>query len=154
SAFTTPNPKDLADAYGIVLPGVGSFRAGMENLENRGLREALTVHVLEKGKPFLGICLGMQLTAEIAEENGITSGLGWIKGRCTRIRSGELRVPHIGWNDVIPQSTAAIYSDDPTERTFYFVHSYVLRPKDERAIGGRCSYGEEFAASIEWRNIV
>ncbi len=147
------SPNDLGAAARIVLPGVGAFGDGMSSLKERGWMEALNEEVMIKKKTFLGVCLGMQLLASASTEHGEHEGFGWISGRVDKISSAGVRVPHIGWNDVRLVKREGLYSgiDDP--QAFYFVHSYVFRPDDPSVVSGVCSYGTDFAASIEKENI-
>lgn len=149
------DPKDLRTAERIVLPGVGAFGDGMHNLRTVGWIDALEEQVRQKGKPFLGLCLGMQLLATTGTEYGIHAGLNWIPGRVERIQSDDptLRVPHIGWNDVRFIKKEGLYANLRDSQVFYFVHSYVLRPEDSTVVSGVCFYGIEFAASLEMGNI-
>lgn len=149
-------PEALAVADAILLPGVGAFGAGMENLTRRGFVPALRRAVLERGKPFLGICLGMQLLAEYGSEHGEHAGLGFIPGRVDRLaapESDEFRLPHIGWNDLSIRRHDGLYADIPDGENFYFVHSYVYSPADPAAASATCRHGVEFAASLEVGNL-
>ena len=146
------DPADLAQAARIVLPGVGAFGDGMRNLRERGWVEPLEREVLQRGKPFLGLCVGMQLLAERGTEHGSHTGLGWIEGTVERLPSDEVRVPHIGWNDVTVRDGARLY-EGVEQPVFYFVHSYALVPNDDRVVTGSCTYGIEFAASVEQGNV-
>ena len=121
----TNQPGDLAKAAAIVLPGVGAFGDGMESLRRFGLIEALAEAVLEKKKPYLGICLGLQFLGTESLEHGTHAGLGWIKGRVERIvtNSNEFRIPHIGWNNLHLQRPSPLFAGLPPEPVFYFVHS-------------------------------
>jgi glutamine amidotransferase len=145
----------LLDAGRIVLPGVGSFDAGMSGLAERGHVEALRSRILDAGVPYLGICLGMQFLFEGSAE-GSAAGLGWFAGRVERFSSGPGRpkVPHIGWNEVdIPRSSALMAGlESPTD--FYFVHSYYapLAATATFAVG-TCDYGVRFCAALERDNI-
>ena len=156
-AFIARGPEDLRRADMIVLPGVGAFGDGMRNLREGGWVEALEEEVRGKGKPFLGLCVGMQLLATTGTEHGTHEGLGWIPGVSKRIpceADPSLRVPHIGWNDVRFLKKQGLYSGFKEEsQSFYFVHSYVLEPEDQSVISGLCAYGPEFAASLEVDNI-
>lgn len=153
-AFVSDRPKDLYCAERIVLPGVGAFGDGMNNLRNSGWIEALEEEVCQKGKLFLGLCLGMQLLATTGTEHGLRNGLNWIKGSVERIRSEEsIRIPHIGWNDVRFEKTNGLYSGLGDKQTFYFVHSYILHPEESRSVSGICNYNIDFVASIEIDNI-
>lgn len=145
-------PEALADAERIVLPGVGAFGDGMATLAGAGWTDALEEQVRRRGKPFLGLCVGMQVLATTGLEHGTHRGLGWIPGVVERFQTEGLRVPHIGWNDVTPAAGSGLYVgiDRPV---FYFVHSYIFRPEDDRVVSGTCRYGEPFAASVEAGNI-
>lgn len=148
------NPEDLKRADQIILPGVGAFPDGMKNLKELGIIPALEKEVLEKKKPFLGICLGSQLLASYGEEHGSTSGLGWINGRVRRFRVDEkqFRVPHVGWNDVSPVPGATLFKGIDSD-IFYFVHSYFVAPEDPGVVAATCEYGEKFTAAVERGNI-
>lgn len=134
-------PKDLERAEKIVLPGVGAFGDGAEELRKRGLFEPLQKS-LAQGKPFLGICLGMQLLFEESEESPGIKGLGFFSGKVQRFQSSTVKIPHMGWNEVkfLPSG----------ERDFfYFVHSYYPVPKEKTIVQGVCEYGsEEFPAVV------
>ncbi|HET8892668.1 MAG TPA: imidazole glycerol phosphate synthase subunit HisH [Gaiellaceae bacterium] len=154
SPAVVTQPDELADAERIVLPGVGAFADGMQNLRDGGWVDALEEQVRRKGKPFLGLCIGMQVLADRGTEHGSNAGLGWIAGTVERIASDNgLRVPHIGWNDVTFTPGHAMYDGLGESDAFYFVHSYVLRPDDDSVVSGVCEYGGDFAASVETQNI-
>ena len=128
----TANPDDLRQAERIVLPGVGAFRdcrAGLEAVA--GLRETLETEVITKAKPFLGICVGMQLMADLGREHEVTQGLGWIKGEVRAITPCDpnLKIPHMGWNTLETQTPHALFKDiplGPKGLHAYFVHSYAM----------------------------
>ncbi len=147
------SPQDLHNADYIVLPGVGSFSKGMKNLRDRGWIGVLEDEILVKKKPFLGVCLGMQLLATMGTEHGRHEGFGWIPGTVEKFTDSGLPVPHIGWNDVQFSNTKGLFTGLGDTQVFYFVHSYVFRPEDPTIISGRCFYGEDFVASIEADNI-
>lgn len=149
----TRNPDEIRTAERIILPGVGSFGEGMENLRRLNLIGVLTEEVLAKKKPCLGICLGMQLLFEKGFEGGEFDGLGWIKGEVVRFDSSKLLVPHIGWNDVQCNLNSPLLSGGRKTQTFYFVHSYYARPIDKEIIVGRCNYGVDFCAILQQGNI-
>ena len=146
--------EELRRASHIILPGVGAFNDGMNNLKNFGLIPVLKEEVLKKKKPMLGICLGLQLLAEKGEEGGDHEGLGIIKGTVRRFRvdSKRFRIPHIGWNDVSPVGDNILFNGI-SSTIFYFVHSFFLEPTNKDVIAATCSYGEEFTAAIREKNI-
>ena len=153
-ARLTANAADIQQATHIVLPGVGSFTEGMKRLRDRNLITLLNAEVVGKRKPFLGICLGMQLLAESGEEGGDTNGLRWAKGRTRRFKVDEkkFRLPHVGWNDVVPTQRSSLLQN-VRQMTFYFVHSYHFVPDNEAIVAGRTDYGGMFVSAIESNNI-
>jgi glutamine amidotransferase len=141
---------DRAD--GIVLPGAGAFADGMAGLRRNGLDEAL-LKAIEVGRPYLGLCLGVQLLFELGEEHGLTDGLGVVKGRVQRFadvdsEGARRRVPHIGWNEVQFSGQHPMLEHLPERDFFYFVHSFRPVPTDEGVVVGRTHYGDEFASAI------
>jgi len=154
-ALILAKAEDMVHATHVVLPGVGAFGDGMRNLQQGGWVEAMEREIREQGKPFLGICLGMQLLATTGTEHGMHDGLKWIPGVVEKIYPPDpsLRVPHIGWNDVRFTKNEGLYAGLGSAEDFYFVHSYVLKPADASIVSGVCSYGVDFAASIESGNI-
>jgi glutamine amidotransferase len=149
------DPKDLKDASHIVLPGVGAFPRGMQNLKSEGLLETLEEEVLGKKKPFLGICLGLQLLADKGYEYEESAGLGWIKGevRILDVEQQGLKVPHIGWNDLSLKKESRLFKKIKSDADFYFVHSYQLHCADKKDVVATTIYGEEITAVIERENI-
>ena len=146
----TSNFEDINNSKYIILPGVGSFRQAMENLEKRKLVSFLKEKVAE-GKPFLGICLGMQLLAERGYEDGVTEGLGFIEGDVILIPEINLPIPHIGWNDItvkIPK-----YFDSLNDNNFYFVHSYFFNAKNTEDISATVKYGNDLVAVVQKNNV-
>ncbi|NEP27699.1 imidazole glycerol phosphate synthase subunit HisH [Moorena sp. SIO3I6] len=154
-AVVTKNPEDLRQATHIILPGVGAFGDGMQNLLSGGWVKVLEEEVREKNKPFLGICLGMQLLATAGTEHGYHKGLDWIKGMVKYLEVNEIsiRVPHIGWNEVRFFNKDCLYSGLGDSQVFYFVHSYVFHPEDNKLISGVTSHGVDFVSSLEAGNI-
>lgn len=153
--FVVSNKKDdLESSDKIILPGVGAFSYGMNNLKRLGLVEILNKEVIENKKPILGICLGMQLFAKKGFENGENPGLGWIDGSVKRILPNDmtLKVPHVGWNSVDFNKESKIFSGVQDHTSFYFVHSYFFDTKDFN-ITSKFEYGGNFTASIEKNNI-
>jgi glutamine amidotransferase len=149
------SPDDLPGVDRVVLPGVGAFGDGMAKLDRGGWIPVLREEVLVKGKPFLGLCLGMQLLATLGTEHGECAGLGWIPGAVRRLESVDpaVRIPHIGWNDVEVVRPSGLYRGYKGVPVFYFVHSYVFQPEDPAVISGYCQHGVRFAASVEWNNV-
>jgi len=143
----TDDPAEVAAADGIVLPGVGAFRDAAAHLRESGLSDVVLGRIAE-GTPFLGICLGMQLLADVGFEDGTWAGLGVIPGTCTRLPGG-VKVPHIGWNTVAYPKKSLLFAGIPEDTAFYFVHSYVLAPKDPDVVIGRTEYGVPFAAAVQ-----
>ncbi len=154
-AVITNNPSLIQNSTHLVLPGVGSFEAGMEGLKKLGLVEILAEEVLEKKKPILGICLGLQLFAEKGFEYGEHGGLGFIKGVVEKIDTSvsKLPLPHIGWNNVSILGNHRITKNLDNEPIFYFVHSYHFIPKDKNIIAGVADYGTSITSIIEKENI-
>lgn len=154
SVFVTNNPKDLAEAERIVLPGVGSFYDGMQHLANSGFKEALQEEVQNKGKPLLGICLGMQLLSEAGTEGKSIEGLGFIKGKVEKIipQNAE-KVPHVGWNELIVNQHNPVLKGIEKECDFYFVHSYHFVAKNDNDIVARTPYCGEIVSVVAKDNI-
>jgi len=150
-ATVTDDPAVVERADGIVLPGVGAFRDAATNLRESGCEEVLLRRVRE-GTPFLGICLGLQLLADVGYEDGEWKGLGLVPGTCERLPGG-VKVPHIGWNTVEYPRESALFDGVPESTAFYFVHSYRLVPKDDDAIIGSTEYGVRFAAAVQNDNV-
>lgn len=148
-------PRDIKKATHLVLPGVGAFGDGMKNLHELKLIPLLEEQVLQKKKPFLGICIGMQLLASAGKEHGDHRGLGWINGVVRRFAIDEkkYKIPHIGWNDITIKKKQPLFQEVPQGSDFYFVHSFHLVPHDESVIAARCAYGEQFAAAVAKDNI-
>lgn len=145
--------QDIERATHLILPGVGAFGDGMKNLRAQGLIPILRKKVYEDKTPFLGICLGMQLLAQTGTEFGRHEGLGWVKGEVVKLRGdGDLRLPHIGWNNVVVRNQDALFQNIPDDN-FYFVHSYHLVCTDSGVISAACSYGQTFAAALHQDNI-
>ncbi|MBK8208848.1 MAG: imidazole glycerol phosphate synthase subunit HisH [Rhodospirillales bacterium] len=152
------DPKVVAAAGHIVLPGVGAFadcRCGLDALP--GMVEALVRTVIENGRPFLGICVGMQLMARLGREHGEHNGLGWIDGEVVLMpaASAGLKVPHMGWNDLqIKVPAHPLLTGIPAGQHAYFVHSYSFRPADPGVILATVDYGGEVVAVIGQDNLV
>jgi glutamine amidotransferase len=152
-AKVTRNKKEIERAWAIVLPGVGAFKDCMENLERYGLIEHL-IRLIEKGRPYLGICLGLQILFSISEEFGTHKGLDLIKGKVVKFRADpEHKVPHIGWNTIEKEKEAPMLHGIESGDFFYFVHSYYVIPDEKKWISSSTTYGETFASSIWKENI-
>jgi glutamine amidotransferase len=146
-------PEDILAADRLILPGVGAFGMAMNNLRQRGLIDPLGEKVMGQKVPFLAICLGMQLLAEEGLEHGRHKGLGWIQGQVIPFQKaglGELRVPHVGWNEIQPKPHNPLFKGLGVAPEVYFVHSYHLITEDEDAVAATTHYGYPFAASL-WR---
>jgi imidazole glycerol-phosphate synthase subunit HisH len=158
-AVVTADPKVVLEADKIVLPGVGAFPDCMRNLEESGFIEPL-LRVIREGRPFLGICLGLQLLFTESEEFGIHQGLNVIPGRVVRFpegmaESGEaLKVPHMGWNQLAIRRRPAAFDGIEEGANFYFVHSYYVAPEDAGVVATTTTYGIEFCSSVWKDNIV
>ena len=141
----TADPAVIASAGAVVLPGVGAASAGMERLRRRGLDRTLR-DAVSSGVPLFGICLGLQLLFEFSEE-GATECLGVLPGR-VRLLRGEVKVPHIGWNQVDTRAGVPLWCGIEPEPYFYFVHSYICEPADPSAVAGLTSHGETFCSAV------
>jgi glutamine amidotransferase len=145
------DPDDIEGAAGVVLPGVGAFADAMDNLGSSGMDIAVK-KAIASGKPFLGICLGLQLLFEASEEWGYNKGLGILPGMVRRLPEG-LKVPHMGWNQVKYQRDAEIFRDVPDNSSFYFVHSYYVDPEQDSIKIGLTDYGISFTSAVSFENI-
>ncbi len=148
SASVTSDPDRLRAADGLVVPGVGAFPRAMRNLRELGLDELLHER-LAAGTPVLGICLGMQLAFERSSELGGAEGLGIVPGEVRALQAGELKLPHIGWNEVRFTATGSpLLAELPPSCAFYHVHSFVAVPAVEADVAGVAEYGEPFATAV------
>ena len=146
------NPQDLETADKLVLPGVGAFGHGMRELKTRGLVEPLKI-ALGANRPFLGICLGMQLLFEESEESPGVPGLGILAGRVVRFKSPQLKIPHMGWNAVsFSRGKSPLFEGVTSGSHFYFVHSYYAVPKEDGLVWGSCEYGNEKFPAVIGKN--
>lgn len=155
-AIITNDHDIIKKSNKIVLPGVGSFKDGMKHLEELGLINVLNEEVIKNKKPFLGVCLGMQLIANKSYENGETNGLGWIDAEVVKFDFREmtkkLKIPHVGWNNVLYYNDNALYEGVPNNRDFYFVHSYHFRTNED-IVTSITDYGFDFVSSVQKDNI-
>jgi glutamine amidotransferase len=155
AAVVTRDAAAIERAAGVVLPGVGAFGACMDNLASYGLVDTVR-KVVERGTPFLGICLGLQLLFEESEEFGPVRGLGLLRGRCVRFRDRDdpdLRIPHMGWNQIRKRQQAAALAGIDDGASVYFVHSYYVEPADPGLIATTTDYGGEFVSAVARDNL-
>lgn len=150
-AKVTSSPDEIEGAKRLVLPGVGAFGKAVEHLTDHGLEEPVRKAIAE-GKPFLGICLGMQLLFESSEEAPGVKGLGLFKGNVKRFE-GVTKVPQIGWNEVRQARSSPLFASIPESAFFYFVHSYYVVPQDRASILALADYGGEYAAAVGKGNV-
>jgi len=142
----TGDPTAVASAQAVVLPGVGSGGAAMARMRQRGLDDAIR-QATQQGKPFLGICLGMQLLADHHAE-GEVDGLGLFRGEVRRIPHGP-KIPHMGWNQVRPlHAGLPIFASIPEDTYFYFAHSYYVEPQDQQGVAAVTDYGSPYCSVI------
>ncbi len=147
------DPQEIRDADRLILPGVGAFGDAMAEINRRGLADPIRDFV-QSGRPFLGICLGLQLLFDRGYEHGEHEGLGIIAGDVVRFElPAGMKVPHMGWNTVIKKSDPPILAEIPDGTHFYFVHSYYVRPTDPSVVALQCNYGIDFCAMV-WRDNV
>ena len=145
---------DILNADKLILPGVGHFERGMQNLRERGIYKALNEAVLEMKKPILGICLGMQLMTEFSEE-GNCSGFGWINAKTKKFSfpTGRIKIPHMGWNNLSINKTDSLFKAITVDDYFYFVHSYFVSCTDYNEVLTETIYGNKFVSSFKKENI-
>ncbi len=160
-AIITADPARIADASHIILPGVGAFESAMKNLRRANLVEILEENVRAKGKPMLGICLGMQVlakgSAEHAAEGEQHEGFGWFDADVIRIETmwHNLKIPHMGWNDIVKQRYHPILANiGDRNLNFYFVHSYQMKCRDTADVVAFANYGVPVTAVVAKDNIV
>ncbi|MEW6173792.1 MAG: imidazole glycerol phosphate synthase subunit HisH [Bacillota bacterium] len=150
-AVVVREPEAVAAARGVVLPGVGAFADAMANLSSLGLLTTVE-QVLTSGKPFLGICLGLQLLFEASEEWGETKGLGYFRGRVRRLPEG-VKVPHMGWNEAEFVRPTPLFNGIPDRTRFYFVHSYYVDPEERDIVIAETEYGKRFTSAVGRGNV-
>ena len=146
------NPDVIKDSTHVVLPGQGAFKTCISGLTNiPGMLETINEFAIEKKKPFLGICVGMQLFADNSEENGNYNGLGWISGSIKKLPTKKLKMPHMGWNSI--SVSDGNFKIKPTETDYYFVHSYYFDCTKKENILAKTSYGINFPSIVNKENI-
>src|SRR3989344_353360 len=154
-AKISSDKNEINSADKLILPGVGHFAKGIANLKKSGLDFVLRYNVLEKKKPILGICLGMQLFSEFSEE-GNTKGLGWLNAKVVKFNfEGKLnlRVPHVGWNSIHILKKSLLLANIEEESAFYFTHSYFMTSSNSKDIAATTNYGKEFTSIGSCHNI-
>jgi glutamine amidotransferase len=154
SAFIADQPAQMSGAQRVVLPGVGAFSEGMSRLREGGWIESLQ-RVVHEGRPMLGICLGMQMLATTGDEGGRTDGLNLVPGRIRRLDQlgCTLRVPHVGWNEVLVVRQDPLFEQIPSRSDFYFVHSYAFVADATDAVVAVTDYAVAVTAAVHHRNI-
>lgn len=153
-AKISTSENDIETAGKLILPGVGHFRNGIENIKKLGLFEVLNKKVIEDKTPIMGICLGMQLFTNYSEE-GDAEGFGWINGKTMNFKfpTPGLKVPHMGWNNLVFEKSCSLYEGIEEENSFYFVHSYYVECNNNQEILSKTTYGNEFVSSFQKDNI-
>jgi glutamine amidotransferase len=150
-SIITNDPIEIQHASYIILPGVGAFAQGMENLNKLVLVDLLNNEVIVNKKPFLGICLGMQLIATKGHELNLTNGLGWVEGEVIKINEPGKSIPHLGWNEITVTNDSFI--KDFNHKDFYFIHSYHFNVTNREDIAATVNYGNSYVAAIQKENI-
>ena len=152
----TSNPNKIKSSDKVVLPGQGSFKSCVAALNNiDGLSDTLNEFTIINKKPLLGICVGLQMFADIGYEETETKGLGWISGKVSKIdnQDGKFKLPHIGWNEINIVKDSKIFKDIENNSHMYFVHSYELVPNDKKVISATTDYSSNIVCSVEKDNI-
>ncbi|MBM4031650.1 MAG: imidazole glycerol phosphate synthase subunit HisH [Planctomycetes bacterium] len=151
-AVITSEAAAILGADGVIFPGVGAFQRAMENLGKLGLVEPLE-QFAASGRPFLGICLGLQLLFGESSEHGRHEGLNVIPGKVVRFGAADLKVPHMGWNQVRQERSSPLFEGVPDESFFYFAHSYYAQPDEAGVAIGATEYGVRFASAVQEGNV-
>lgn len=155
-AVITNEHDIIRGADKIVLPGVGAFKDGMKHLKELGLVEILNEEIIKNKKPFLGVCLGMQLIAKKSHENGLTGGLGWVNAEVVKFDFSDydkkLKIPHVGWNNVNYKNNNLLFDGVANKSDFYFVHSYYFKTNED-IVTSTTDYGFDFVSSVNKNNI-
>jgi glutamine amidotransferase len=151
-SVVTADAAIIESADGVILPGVGSFGDAMNSMKASGLVEAVKASAVS-GKPFLGICLGLQLLFESSEESPGVEGLCVLKGKILKIPDAGLKVPHMGWNSLEIKKTEGIFKDTPQNTYVYFVHSYYLAAANEAEVAAKTFYGVSIDAAVSAGNL-
>ena len=152
----TSDPNKIKSSDKVVLPGQGSFKSCVEALNNiHGLSDTLNEFTIINKKPLLGICVGLQMFADVGYEETETKGLGWISGKVSKIdnQGGKFKLPHIGWNEINIVKDSKIFKDIANNSHMYFVHSYEFIPEDRNVISATTDYSSNIVCSVEKENI-
>ena len=152
----TSDTKKIKSSDKIVLPGQGSFKSCVDSLNSiNGLVDTLKEFAITNKKPLLGICVGLQMFAEVGYEEVETKGLGWIPGKVSRIdnQNGKYKLPHIGWNEIEIQKESKIFKDVKNKSHMYFVHSYEFIPKEKSVILATTDYSSKIVCAVERENL-
>ncbi len=147
------DPSDIKQATHLILPGVGAFETSMQKIRENLPLSLIEEEVKVNSKPFLGICVGMQVLAEKGHEFGEHPGLGWIKGTVKRIESGQLPLPHVGWNNIEVKKPHPLLHNLSNVEDFYFVHSYAFAVKNKENIVATTEYHTDFCSIVADKNI-
>ena len=152
----TSDLEKIKSSDKIVLPGQGSFKSCVDALKNiNGLVDTLNEFAINNKKPLLGICVGLQMFAEVGYEEIETKGLGWVSGRVSKIdnQGGKFKLPHIGWNEIEIQKESKIFKDIKNKSHMYFVHSYEFIPEDKSVISATTDYSSKIVCAVERENL-
>lgn len=146
-------PTDIISATHIILPGVGAFGSSITKIRETIPLDILENEVVKNQKPFLGICVGMQVLAQKGYEFGKHDGLGWISGRVEKMNTDNLPLPHVGWNNISIIKESPLLKELNNNQDFYFVHSYVFRVDNHEDVIAKTEYGEDFNSIVSHGNI-
>ena len=152
----TADLKNIKSSDKVVLPGQGSFKSCIDALNNiNGLVDTLNEFAIDNKKPLLGICVGLQMFADVGYEETETKGLGWVSGKVSKIdnKNGKYKLPHIGWNEINIMSDSRIFKDIENKSHMYFVHSYEFIPEDKSVISATTDYSSDIVCAVEKENI-
>ena len=152
----TADLKNIKSSDKVVLPGQGSFKSCIDALNNiNGLVDTLNEFVIDNKKPLLGICVGLQMFADVGYEETETKGLGWVSGKVSKIdnKNGKYKLPHIGWNEINIMTDSRIFKDIENKSHMYFVHSYEFIPDDKSVISATTDYSSNIVCAVEKENI-
>ena len=151
-AQITSNARDLLDAKATILPGVGAARDVMNNLKKLGLVNPIR-QLIANGRPFFGVCIGLQVLFTVTEEGGLHECLNVVSGRVKKLPSG-LKIPHMGWNQVRQKVSHPVFNGIPDGANFYFVHSYYVEPEDKSTVAGETDYSLSFCSVFARGNLI